>query len=175
MHRSLNLQEAYQILGVPLGSDYATCKKAYHELCKLHHPDNIGAGYGDTIARINEAFATLQEAFMKEEKQPHKGVQGRQAKVFGNPMPVNVVKQRNAAEERRKALLKRQQEYQVLQEKSRQMAQQEKEQKILEQIRWIRLTDLIRKSIEEDARKEDLSMKAQEAIRKARRENDSNG
>ncbi len=174
MRRSLSLQEAYKILGVPLGSDYATCKKAYHELCKLYHPDNTGADYGDTLACINEAFAIVQEVPMNE-TQTHKEMQGRPAKVFGNPTPVNVVKQRNAAEERRKALLKRQQEVQALQEKSRLMAQQEKEQKILEQIRWIRLTDLIRKSIEEDARKEDLSMKAQEAIRKARRENDING
>ena len=174
---ALTHRQAYQVLGVPYLSDLQTCKRAYHNLCKQMHPDNVTEAFSEAasnqIALINEAYDLIQ----KENLQPGRlyasktaPVSGRTAKVFGNPGAASEARKLKRANEARRSALEKQKSFEIMQEKSRELAQRQKEAKILEQIRWIRLSDIIRKSMEEDARKEELTRKAQEAIRKARKE-----
>lgn len=49
----------YDILGVPYGSDVGVCKKAYRELCKVHHPD-VG-GDEQKFIQVQNAWKQISE------------------------------------------------------------------------------------------------------------------
>ncbi len=50
----MTVDQAFQLLGIPVNSDEAAIAKAYYELSQLHHPDKPG-GDGDRQAEINQA------------------------------------------------------------------------------------------------------------------------
>lgn len=53
----MNLQEAWSILELPVGSDASAVKKKYRELTKKFHPDvNKDPGAEDKFKKINEAY-----------------------------------------------------------------------------------------------------------------------
>lgn len=186
---AISQKEAFEILGVPLGSDLQTCKRAYHAICKQIHPDNsnpLGLPSGECrdaserILLVNEAYAIVQ-TMTEEDRKTLQNVTNipktsntvsydRKPKVFGSPVPVKQSYKKREEQSALQAKLLKQKRYEELKEKSRQLEQQEKEAKILDQIRWIRVSELVRQSMEEDARREELMSKAKEAIRKAREE-----
>lgn len=51
------MMNPYQVLGVPVGADEDTVKKAYKRLAKLHHPD-LG-GDGEKFKEVNEAYEAI--------------------------------------------------------------------------------------------------------------------
>lgn len=51
------MKNPYQVLGVPLGADAETVKKAYRRLAKKHHPD-LG-GDEETFKEINDAYDAI--------------------------------------------------------------------------------------------------------------------
>ena len=57
----MNLQEAYNLIGVPSSSSQDEVKKKYRELSKKYHPDvNKDPGSEDHFKKINEAYARIQ-------------------------------------------------------------------------------------------------------------------
>ncbi|HEX4079290.1 MAG TPA: J domain-containing protein [Rhizomicrobium sp.] len=63
-------EDPYRILGVKPGTSPEDLRKAYHELCAVHHPDRIrGLGLGaeyeqlatHNMARINTAYAQISK------------------------------------------------------------------------------------------------------------------
>ncbi len=57
---ALNLQEAYEILGLEQTDDFSSVKKAYRKLVKKYHPD-ILMGQGKSQDEIQASNAKLQE------------------------------------------------------------------------------------------------------------------
>ena len=57
---AMDINKAYEVLGLPVGSDFTTVKKTYRKLVKEHHPD-ILMGQGKEQSIIDEATAKLQE------------------------------------------------------------------------------------------------------------------
>ncbi len=51
---------AYDVLGIPRGSDAAICRRAYRKLAKLYHPDITGDA-DDKMKLLNRAFTLLKE------------------------------------------------------------------------------------------------------------------
>ena len=68
--------DAYKILGVPVGVGREELKKVYHQLCKQNHPDHVrGLGLGPDfvevaekcMSRINGAYAEVLKKFDTED------------------------------------------------------------------------------------------------------------
>ena len=50
----MNLPQAYQILGIPYGSDSSTVRRQWRRLARIHHPDRGGSA--TDFCRIIEAY-----------------------------------------------------------------------------------------------------------------------
>lgn len=48
----------YEVLGVPVGADLETAKKAYKRLARIHHPDLHGDP--EKFKAINEAYSMIE-------------------------------------------------------------------------------------------------------------------
>jgi DnaJ-class molecular chaperone len=53
------MKSAYEILGVPDGSDIGVCKKAYRKLCVKYHPDNCN-GDDSKFLEVKTAWENIQ-------------------------------------------------------------------------------------------------------------------
>lgn len=69
-----DLEQACSIFGLKEKASYAEIKKRHRELLRQHHPDHNSNTDGETIRRINEAYAVLEKycatyqfTFSKEE------------------------------------------------------------------------------------------------------------
>lgn len=52
-------QNEYEVLGVRVGADLDTCKKAYRALCKKYHPDT-GSGNAEKFIQVQKAFESIK-------------------------------------------------------------------------------------------------------------------
>lgn len=66
----------------------------------------------------------------------------------------------------KEAKARRDKRYQELREEGKRLRQKEEAEKIVDEIRWMRLAKIIRGTIEEDKKREELEAKISEAIRK---------
>jgi DnaJ-class molecular chaperone len=61
------LRPDFDLLGVQFGADYETCKAAYKNLLKLHHPDRH-AGHEGNYKKATEKSAKINAAWDRIEK-----------------------------------------------------------------------------------------------------------
>jgi len=61
------LRSDFDLLGVPFGADNETCKTAYKNLLKLHHPDRH-AGHEGNYKKATEKTAKINAAWDRIEK-----------------------------------------------------------------------------------------------------------
>ena len=54
------LKSAWQVLGVPEGSELKDCRIARNHLARVYHPDGGSTPDADLMARINTAFAEIE-------------------------------------------------------------------------------------------------------------------
>ena len=60
----------YEVLGVPIGTDKAQCKRAYRKLCARYHPDNNGDA--DKFDLVNKAWSLIEsDNFVIRQKKKH--------------------------------------------------------------------------------------------------------
>ncbi len=62
-----SLRKDFAELGVPFGSDEATCKGAYKKLLKVHHPDRH-AGHPGNMRKATEKSARINASYQRIEK-----------------------------------------------------------------------------------------------------------
>lgn len=157
-------QEALAVLGLSNGATAEQIKSAYRKACKLYHPDNAGGvsenqkmqlfmGY----QRINEAYEFLTES--------NTGVVG--ARIVGTPMTSNYDKSNLKRKEQleKGAKERKEQRLRELQEEGRRLSQEKKAAEILDEIRWLRVAELIRETMNEDKRRKELEEKIKTAIK----------
>ena len=61
------LRPDFELLGVPFGADNETCKAAYKQLLKIHHPDRH-AGHEGNYKKATERSAKINTAWDRIEK-----------------------------------------------------------------------------------------------------------
>jgi len=61
------LRPDFDLLGLPFGADYETCKIAYKNLLKIHHPDHH-AGHEGNYKKATEKSAKINAAWDRIEK-----------------------------------------------------------------------------------------------------------
>ncbi len=61
------LRPDFELLGVPFGADNETCKAAYKNLLKIHHPDRH-AGHEGNYKKATEKSAKINAAWDRIEK-----------------------------------------------------------------------------------------------------------
>lgn len=158
------------ILGVSTSGWQKNYKSAYRNLCKKYHPDNNGQT--DIYVRITEAYDYLTEAEkrMPGNKETSRVFTGR---VYGMPTSSS---DREAAErklerQRRENAAKRKEE---IYRKAHEIRQKEKEDRIINEIRWIRIADIIKRTIEEDSKRSELEKSMKNAIKRHNENNRQN-
>ena len=62
-----SLRTDFEYLGVPFGADNETCKAAYKNLLKIHHPDRH-AGHEGNYKKATERSAKINAAYDRIEK-----------------------------------------------------------------------------------------------------------
>jgi curved DNA-binding protein CbpA len=61
------LRVDFDLLGVPFGADFETCKAAYKKLLKIHHPDRH-AGHEGNYQKATQKSAKINAAWDRIEK-----------------------------------------------------------------------------------------------------------
>lgn len=162
----MNIVMACQVLGISTKSWQQDYKSAYRNLCKLYHPDNNGGNNIDKYSKVLEAYEYLNginKSSLTMKTTPPKYFTGR---VYGAPK--RDVKRPDDAEYRKKREQQRAKRYEELKEEGKALRQKEKEDKIINEIRWIRVADIIRKAIAEDTKRAELEKRIQDEIEKNR-------
>lgn len=146
--------DACRILGVSQTANKEQIKKVYHEICLKYHPDSIYGLTGDEAENAKRYFFLAKEAYEFLEKENVQQIStskiiGRtNASSYGHE---SYMKRQNDQRKQREEQKKKKLE--ELQQKAQQIRQDEKkkkEQEILDQIRWLRVANIIQKTIAED-------------------------
>ena len=167
-------KQALAVLGLNENANGDEWKSAYRAIAKKCHPDSGASTDGDyeTYLLAREAYEFLLNNTVDNiELQTHTQYAVRTPKVMGQPLSET---RKNSAGNNKKlqeklkaeAATKKQERYEKICEEGRRLAQQEKEKKILDEIRWMRVADIIRRTIAEDKRREKLEADIRAAIQK---------
>ncbi len=177
-----NHNEACQTLGIENNSGRETWKSAYRTKCQMYHPDVLPENDPDREINIEnymlvkEAYEYLEKEYetalklkniKPKVKQPAPAVKA--PKVMGSsPMPGDGTTQekrraRKKADE--KAKENKEQRYKELLEKGKKIRQEEKEKWILDEIRWLRVAEIIRNTMAEDAKRKSAEENLAEMIK----------
>ncbi len=157
--------EALGILGLSDNASTEQIKSAYRAACKNCHPDSMPVNCDAKIVdELQARYRMISEAYDYLNK--NKYVQ--ETRILGDG---NVAYREKTNRYRKEQLDKevrerKQKRYQELQEEGRKLRQQEEAGKILDEIRWMRVADIIRGTIKEDRKRKELEEKISEAIRK---------
>ena len=168
--------DACKVLGIPTNAGREQWKKSYHEICLKFHPDVCAHSNSEMKHAAEEYFilATKAYEFLERETQqcviiPNQSSkspgnqyngQNKTQKILGYTQSYRNGSyssyesyQKRQTVERQRREEEKQRKFEQLQAKSRLLKQQEqkkKEEEILNQIRWLRVAALIKKTIEED-------------------------
>lgn len=166
-----NYMDAYKALGLNGNVTREQWKTAYRNICKMYHPDNYKGK--DGIAILQNAC----EAYDFLENQYAIGMQAQiKPRIIGNPSVKkkdDVRKYKEVLKQNEKAEKERQQK--KLQERIKELKlkeQKERQEKILDEIRWLRVAEIVRNTIHEDIERKNLENKMYEAIKNAQENNE---
>ncbi|MDO5844004.1 MAG: J domain-containing protein [Methanocorpusculum sp.] len=62
MKEQMTKERAYEILGIPFGSDFPTTSKAFHDIREKYHPD-VNPYMREEYVKALSAFEFLQNLF----------------------------------------------------------------------------------------------------------------
>lgn len=167
--------EACRYLGIPGNATKDVWKTAYRELCHKYHPDVISSQleklgisdeqkelerkkYEQYFIAITKAYEYLENEKISPVLIPNQANSSPKSKIIGNTKAYEnnhaeyLKKQEILRKKRMEEQLRRQEE---LQRKAKELHQSEKERKILDQIRWLRVSEIIHSVMEEDKKKQE--------------------
>ena len=156
--------EACQALGMRPGATREQWKTAYRNICKMYHPDNYSGEDGIIILQnACDAYEFLEKQYML--------MMNTKPRVIGTPVRKSPVDNHNNREYlkelEKKKKQARQKELEERAKKIKEQQQKEKQEKLLDEIRWIRVSEIIRNTIREDIARKDLEKKMYDAIKNA--------
>lgn len=165
-----NHNEACLILGIDTDGAREIWKSAYRSKCQMYHPDVLPENDPDREINI-ENYMLAKEAYEFLEKEYETAGAGgsmvqkeklqapvvKAPKVMGSaPAPgasTAMEKRRARKKADEKAKENKEQRYKELLEKGKKIRQEEKEKRILDEIRWLRVAEIIRNVMAEDAKR----------------------
>lgn len=168
-----NHTDACQILGISDNADRNTWKNAYRGKCHIYHPDVLPENDPDRESNIEnyilvcKAYEFLEQEFEAGKRMgvsdniasPKSNVTKKATgpKIMGGPVTSSAYNTsgRKRVEEKLKVKesIEKERKLKELKQRADEIKQKEKEQKILDEIRWIRLAGIIHKTIEEDKKR----------------------
>lgn len=160
-------KEALTWLGLTDGASMERIKSAYRLICKKCHPDSIPMDIEDKEKeKLLFQYQMASEAYdylisVKETNRYRVLGYGSSAST-GDKQSNRLRKEQLESE----AKARKEKKYKELQEEGRRLRQKEEAGKILDEIRWMRLANIIKNTMEEDRRRSELEEKISEAIRK---------
>lgn len=158
-------KEALGILGLTENASAEQIKSAYRAACKSCHPDSISSECdGKMREYLQLRYQMVSEAYdylLNAKEAPR-------ARILGGEQVLSKEDNNRSRKERleKEAKARRDKRYQELREEGKRLRQKEEAEKIVDEIRWMRLAKIIRGTIEEDKKREELEAKISEAIRK---------
>lgn len=169
-------EEALRILGLAGEAGPDDWKSAYRAICKKYHPDSFRAmDISEDDARAYERYylmAVEAYEFLENNKTSDVSLSDlnsagdntyasyRKPRVVGAPVSFRNSEQASREKKAREKLERDSQErkkkrLEEIREEGRKLSSNKKEEEILEKIRWIRVAEIIRKTIEADKIKKD--------------------
>lgn len=129
----MSIEEAFEIMGLPLDASEAEIKKAYRNLMKKYHPDSIGGDkYKEELQLVQEAYELIKEEYeaLAEFREQYRRLkkeqeQRRRRKVAERLEPTARSELQRKVYARREEELRRQEEERLYEEERRR--QEEKE------------------------------------------------
>lgn len=156
-----NRMEACRILEIPLQASQEEWKSAFRAICKQYHPDSVGTyASGRTCDYYYQAVEAYEFLEAELAKQPKKS-----SRVLGGPVTYRKHKENQARIQKQMERTK-QQRLEETMKAARELHQKEEERRILDEIRWIRVVNIIKKAMEEDRKEKEHIKKMEEALRK---------
>jgi len=158
-----NHNEACLILGIDTDGAREIWKSAYRSKCQMYHPDVLPENDPDREINIENYMLAKKEyetagaggSMVQKEKLQAPVVKA--PKVMGSaPVPgasTAMEKRRARKKADEKAKENKEQRYKELLEKGKKIRQEEKEKRILDEIRWLRVAEIIRNVMAEDAKR----------------------
>lgn len=155
----MNHHEACYILGISDYSNQDTWKKAYRDIIKKNHPDNNNNSEACKEVCIN---ATIAFEFLENEfKSRMNNSLVRTPKIIGQSNAyqhnhseyIRMQKSYSKKKEEEKALVAK--ELKKKSEMLDELNRKKKEEEILNEIRWLRIANIIKKTIEEDKKRKE--------------------
>jgi len=159
--------DACRILGIKPNASREEWKSAYRRGCKMYHPDEIDV-QDDKKAEKEVMYEQICAAYtFLESEYEHAKVRiidnskpVSKPKIIGSPLSLKesneAKRRRNEIEEKIKKEKAKKEKMQIIQQKAKEIRQKEKEDRILDEIRWIRVAEIIRKTMQEDAKRKKL-------------------
>lgn len=156
-------ENALKILGLSDGASPEEWKSSYRAICKRYHPDNLqsldispedSALYEKYYMLAVEAYDYLESG--KGRNDVISGVTpARKPKVMGAPITFRGSEQASRDKKvkeklEKESLEKKKKRFEELKTKGQEITTKKKADDLLDQIRWIRVAEIIRKTIEED-------------------------
>ena len=175
----LNHRDACMILGISENAGRDAWKSVYREKCRMYHPDVLPESDPDRESNIeNYILAKQAYEFLEKEYETAEalrkdgGVKNGSAhgpKIMGTaPVPGKgdaAASRRARQKADEKAKESKEERYRELVKKAEEIRKAEKEKHILDEIRWIRVAEIIRKTIEEDTRRKNAENALMDEIR----------
>ena len=155
-------EQACRILGVSLDSTKEEQKNAYRKIAKKYHPDSLAAGDDSRNLPAVEQDKMIQfyclatqayEYLLNTEKPKSQKILGNTVLYHNKPSSLQNSYHRKQMEAKRKA-----EKLEELQRKAREIHEKEqkaKEDELLNQIRWLRIADIIHRVMREDRQKKE--------------------
>ena len=175
----LNHRDACMILGIEENAGRDAWKSVYREKCRMYHPDVLPESDPDRESNIeNYILAKQAYEFLEKEYEAAEALKRNTAartgpaqgpKIMGSaPAPGSgdmASSRRARAKADEKARENKEERYRELVKKAEEIRKAEKEKHILDEIRWIRVAEIIRKTIEEDTRRKNAENALMDEIR----------
>ena len=176
----LNHRDACMILGIEENAGRDAWKSVYREKCRMYHPDVLPESDPDRESNIeNYILAKQAYEFLEKEYEASEALKKNTAagtvavpkgpKIMGTAPAAGsgdmAASRRARAKADEKARESKEERYRELVKKAEEIRKAEKEKHILDEIRWIRVAEIIRKTIEEDTRRKNAENALMDEIR----------
>lgn len=173
-----NYQEAFAILGLPIGASFEDCKKAYRNAVKAYHPDNNDSNVSSLYYSYSEAYQYLEYLHSSNTwpvmSAQSAGISQRRnggARIIGNPPPAknDSEKIKNSMKLYRENKLKKQSDIAKRQEaelknKAERERREKEAQELLDEIKWMRIAGIIHDTIASDNKEREIDDKLKKAF-----------